>query len=203
MAVQFPQRPQREGSRSDVYNPYRSPDADIDTTWNEIEYHQEPFYSIHGRVGRIRFLSYIVLINLMTTVISMVFGVILAIATPFVSNPDMVMMPLGILWLLNIVVSLYAYFAPSIRRLNDLNRTGWLSLLYLIPFVNVVFFFYLAFASGDEGYNDYGEPAEPPTTLHYILALVFPLLIIAIIGILAAIAIPAYQDYALRSQMGI
>lgn len=203
MAVQFPQRPQREDGRADAYNPYRSPDADIDTAWNEIEYHQEPFYSIHGRVGRIRFLSYIVLINIAATVISMVLGSIIGTIFFFMPDSTIAMVPLGILWIFNIAVSLYAYFAPSIRRLNDLNRTGWLSLLYLIPLVNIVFFFYLALAGGDEGYNDYGEPAEPPTTLHYILALVFPLLIIAIIGILAAIAIPAYQDYVLRSQMGI
>ena len=45
----------------------------------------------------------------------------------------------------------------SIRRLHDLNKSGWWVLLYLIPYVNLIFGLYLLFAPGTHGYNRYGE----------------------------------------------
>lgn len=47
----------------------------------------------------------------------------------------------------------------SIRRLHDLNRTGWLALLMIIPVVNVLLSIYLVIFRGTVGYNDYG--ADP------------------------------------------
>ena len=45
----------------------------------------------------------------------------------------------------------------SIRRLHDLNKSGWWVLLYFVPYVNLVFGLYLLFKSGTPGYNRYGE----------------------------------------------
>lgn len=48
-----------------------------------------------------------------------------------------------------------------IRRLHDLNKTGWLCLIMLIPVINTLFGIYLLFAPGTVGYNDYGaDPVE-------------------------------------------
>lgn len=43
-------------------------------------------------------------------------------------------------------------------RCHDLNRSGWWLLIGFIPVLNVLFFIYLLFAKGTEGYNDYGAP---------------------------------------------
>lgn len=192
----------QRGALSAEHNPYHSPNASMEEEWEE-QYHAEPFYSRYGRIGRIRFLSYSVLMILALMAASFLFGIIAAIIIPLLGDSGAFLAIIGITWLVSVIGQLYAYFMPAIRRLNDLNKTGWMSLLYLIPLVNILFWLYLVFAEGDEGENDYGIPAEPPTTLHYILALIFPIFIIAIIGILAAIALPAYQDYILRSQMGL
>ena len=37
----------------------------------------------------------------------------------------------------------YAYFILSIKRLHDMNHSGWLCLIHFIPLVNFFFFFYL------------------------------------------------------------
>ena len=47
----------------------------------------------------------------------------------------------------------------TIRRLHDLNLTGWLCLLGTIPAVNTAFWIYTTFAQGTIGANRYG--ADP------------------------------------------
>lgn len=44
----------------------------------------------------------------------------------------------------------------TIRRLHDLNLTGWLCLLMTIPAVNTAFWIYTTFAPGTFGANQYG-----------------------------------------------
>ncbi|WP_222931133.1 DUF805 domain-containing protein [Selenomonas caprae] len=48
-----------------------------------------------------------------------------------------------------------SYFI-SACRLHDLDKTGWLSLIFLIPYANVPWGIYLLFAKGTEGPNQYG-----------------------------------------------
>lgn len=184
------------------HNPYQSPTADLDSYDTQESYHTEPFYTWHGRIGRVRYLSYTMLLLLMLMGIMTVFGVLIGILVGVTGGADSAAMTVAvILWVASLLGNFYVTFVPSIRRLNDPNRTGWMSLLWFVPVVNLVFWLYLTFATGDDGENDYGVPAEPPTTLHYVLAFGLPILAIALLGILAAIALPAYQDYVMRAQM--
>ena len=49
----------------------------------------------------------------------------------------------------------------TIRRLHDLNRSGWYYLVLFVPLVNVLFSLYLFFAPGTVGPNQYGaDPLE-------------------------------------------
>ncbi|MCW2261770.1 MULTISPECIES: DUF805 domain-containing protein [Sphingobacterium] len=65
----------------------------------------------------------------------------------------------NVFYYLSIIVSL-ALIIPSIavavRRLHDINKSGWMILLCLIPFVNF-YLIYLFFLEGDKGPNEYGE----------------------------------------------
>jgi len=60
--------------------------------------------------------------------------------------------------------------------------------------LNLVFWF----IPGTDGPNRYGAPPPPNTTLAVVAAVIVPMLFV--VGILAAIAIPAYQDYVKRAQ---
>ena len=51
----------------------------------------------------------------------------------------------------------YALFVLCIKRLHDLNMTGWLSVLLIVPVLNVLFMAYLCLSKGDPGSNSYGD----------------------------------------------
>lgn len=57
---------------------------------------------------------------------------------------------------------LYFDFTSTIKRLHDLNQSGWLSLLKLIPIVNFFFGLYLIIRPGDLDSNKYGSPRATP-----------------------------------------
>lgn len=64
-------------------------------------------------------------------------------------------------WLVIIVgycVCIYLIFIVIIRRLHDLDKSGWLSLLSFVPLANVGLSFYLIFFKGTEGPNRFGPP---------------------------------------------
>jgi uncharacterized membrane protein YhaH (DUF805 family) len=50
--------------------------------------------------------------------------------------------------------------AVGVRRLHDINKTGWLMLLGFIPVIGWILLIYWAVQPGDPGANQYGEP--PP-----------------------------------------
>ena len=55
-------------------------------------------------------------------------------------------------------IYLYFLFVFSIKRLHDLDRSGWLSLLNLIPIINLFFSAWLSIKVGSEGKNQFGYP---------------------------------------------
>jgi len=85
-------------------------------------------------------------------------------------------------------------FLLTIQRCHDFNVTGWLSLILLIPLVPLIFWF----IPGSKGKNDYGPP--PPPNRGSGVVVVVLLVSVFVLGILAAIAIPAYQEYVERAR---
>lgn len=64
-------------------------------------------------------------------------------------------------WLIVIVgyfIFTYLIFIVIIRRLHDLDKSGWLSLLSFVPLANVGLSIYLIFFKGTEGPNRFGPP---------------------------------------------
>jgi hypothetical protein len=85
-------------------------------------------------------------------------------------------------------------FMLTIQRCHDFNVTGWLSLLMLVPLANLIFLF----IPGTDGPNRFGAPTPPNSVGVLIVAWLFP--VVAVIGIIAAVSLPAYQDYTKRAQ---
>lgn len=48
--------------------------------------------------------------------------------------------------------------AVAVRRLHDLNKSGWMILIGLIPIIGTLVLLYFYLQPGDEGDNDYGAP---------------------------------------------
>jgi uncharacterized membrane protein YhaH (DUF805 family) len=162
-------------------NPYATPNANVEVMSDE-GFGSLKLFTANGRLGRIRYLMY-------TMGIGLVGGIIAALmmAIPVVGPFLAVAMYIALM-----VVTIFL----TIQRCHDFNTTGWLSLLILVPLVSLIFYF----IPGTKGSNQYG--LQPPPNSTAIKVGAFLLLGLFVIGILAAIAIPAYQDYALRAAMG-
>ncbi|WP_291354058.1 DUF805 domain-containing protein [Acinetobacter sp. UBA3106] len=148
-----------------------------------------------GRFGRLSYLGW----NGLLCIFIMLIVILVAIGLPGLQTPDQRLPTSAILFLSFVYMGvLYFSFIFAIRRLHDRNHSGWLSLLTLIPLINLGLTMYLAFAKGDEHENQFGLPRSTKTwekVLAWFYVLVFPL------AILTAIAIPAYQDYLQRAQV--
>lgn len=156
-------------------------------------YSNDSVLNANGRFGRMSYLGW----NGLLCISIMLIIILVAIGLPGLQAPDQRLPTSAILFLGFVYMGvLYFSFIFAIRRLHDRNHSGWLSLLTLIPLINLGLTLYLAFAKGDEHENQFGLPRSTKTwekVLAWFYVLIFP------IGILAAIAIPAYQDYVQRA----
>lgn len=157
----------------------------------------ESALSPNGRFGRLSYLGWNML---MTFSLLIIIGMIAAFSPGLLMDSSALAgssMVAAVLIGFAYLVMLYLSFVFTIRRLHDRNHTGWLSLLILIPLVNLIFILYLIFAKGDDRPNQYGPRRSTRTwekVLGWLYFLIFPL------AILAAIALPAYQDYVTQAQ---
>ncbi len=155
---------------------------------------QDSPFSANGRFGRLSYLGWNMLLGLVLVLI--VTSVILVEPNLIIYMKDSMtsMIFFGILYLIVIYFSLIF----TIRRLHDLDQSGWLSLVTLIPVINLFFFLYLIFAPGTQGSNNYGAP-RMTKTWEKVLGWMYGL--VPILGILAAISLPAYQSYVERAKL--
>ena len=177
-------------------NLYSAPLADLSNVPSVDDTYQPQFFSIHGRLGRLRYLTFT---WLSTILLAFVCGFISAIAMPLISKigfaqPIYLGIAAAILIYLPIIGASLIY---TKRRLNDLDFSGWLGLLMLIPLLNILCGLYLLFAPGSSGNNRYGAKPEKNSGLLIVAGILVPVIIV---GILAAIAIPQYQKYTEKAK---
>ncbi len=154
------------------------------------------FFDWHGRVSRVQFLAYStfnVLIALM--LVALLFVMIGGFQG--MVNASIEQLPMSLLGAssVGVAVLFYLQLAVSKRRFNDLNKTGWLALLMLVPGVNILVYLYLLAVKGSEGANYYGLPARPASQLKTVLMVLIPLLVMSLIGLSTQVVVPSYQSY--------
>ena len=181
-------------------NPYQTPEGQL--TVDGQGYGEIDFFSPACRIGRLRYLAHGFLFGLVAYVAILVVVVIMSAVLAAVGMEGGPVA--GIIVIVSMILYLLlmaGFFIFMIQRLHDLNKSGWLSLLAIVPLVNLFFAFYLIFARGTEGANNYGLAPPPNKTWHWIVGLIGPVFFaLAIVGIMAAVAIPAYQDYVERAE---
>ena len=172
-------------SENSPYTPPSAAVADAAVGYGDIR-----IFSLSGRLGRVRYLTYSFGLMLVGMVLMGIVGAIMG--SQMGSTLNMVIM--GVIYIAMLVVSVMI----AVQRLHDLDKTGWLYLLFLVPIVNIIFGLYVLFAPGTQGANRYGNP-PPPNSTGVVIAM-WLLIIVFVGGILAAIAIPAYDGYVKKSQ---
>lgn len=173
-------------------NPYSMPQADLAERASDETY-MPKFFSLSGRIGRVRYLAYGFGAGLLMIPVVALLGALGALmGGSKASAVGMIGVVLGYL------LYLVAIWSQVARRLNDMGKSGWMGLLMLVPLVNFIFALWLLFGRGDDGANEYGPAPAPNTTGVIVLAWILP--IVMIVGILAAVSIPAYKDYTDRAR---
>jgi uncharacterized membrane protein YhaH (DUF805 family) len=168
-------------------NPYAAPQTNVaGRDGGGGDYGEVKILSAQGRIGRVRYIGWSMGLMLVAW---LALGLLAALA--IASQGQLV---LALVVALGYVAVLVVQFLFNIQRSHDMNMTGWLSLIYLLPFGLLVFWL----VPGTRGENRYGKQPPPNSVGVIVLACLVPFIVV---GILAAIAIPAYNDYTIRAQV--
>jgi len=102
------------------------------------------FWSIKGRLRRKYYIKRVVFLLIPSIFFLIIFGD---------SNSDTVYFYGSTL----LIATYLIIVLQSIKRLQDINISGWYCLVLLIPYINLLFLIYLIFAQGNTGGNQYGK----------------------------------------------
>lgn len=111
---------------------------------------KDMFFSYRGRLNRKPFILRGLLLSVLSSVMS-------TVMTEMTEASSTVMHLLALLPLLLMVVLSVGTFMLIIRRWHDLGKSGWLSLLMLIPLLNFLVLIFLWVKKGTDGPNAYGD----------------------------------------------
>jgi uncharacterized membrane protein YhaH (DUF805 family) len=144
-------------------------------------------WSTAGRIGRLRLLAYLGVAFFALALLQFAIGIL---AGALGGGRFLAFLPV-LFWVPYVAISFLSY----VKRAHDMNWSGSLCILAIVPLVNLVF----VFMPGSKSVNRFGAPPPPNPLTIKVLGLLFPVGIV-LIGILAAIAIPQYQSYVRRAQ---
>lgn len=139
----------------------------------QLPFRDSPF-SIHGRFNRMSYLGGYGLIYLVTLLGYFILASFLGSfqLSRNLFNFEFYSSLSGasalVVWAFSLFL-IYLNIVLVVRRLHDLNKSGWMGLLLFIPVVQFFFMIYLLLASGTTGPNEYG-PVRPATFIEKLMA---------------------------------
>lgn len=146
-------------------SPYAPPRASVGESLPEFAT-LKPL-SVEGRIGRLRFLAWTMVLSLVTLPIV---GVFALLALGLVSGDSTTGLIIGaILACFLFIGFLIVSILFSVQRLHDIGWSGWLWLLNLVPFVGSFFPLVIMVVPGNTGANRYGPPPPPNSTAVKVL----------------------------------
>ena len=184
--------------------PYQAPKADVSMAGSQETY-QPKFLSLSGRIGRMRYFVYAAGLTLL---FYLVMGIAAALVIPGIMSAGQSAIGVGAVIIgLIVMVGFIALMVMSwgymVRRLNDINASGWLSLLILVPIANLVLGLVMLFKRGSEGRNQYG--AAPVSNSGGVKAafVIVLLLMVGYFGVLFPITMANYANYSQQAMQQI
>ncbi|MCQ4296258.1 DUF805 domain-containing protein [Pseudomonas stutzeri] len=167
-------------TKTATMSPYAPPAANVSEAMPQHG-DLKPF-SVSGRIGRLRYLAWSLVIMLSATGLFAIAALIMMISSTF----GLVCM--GLIGIGMLVVSVQI----GVQRLHDFGWSGWLILLNLVPILGSLFPFVMLLMPGSREVNRYGSPPPPNSRPVKVLATLWLLLIIS--GLVAALTVPALVD---------
>lgn len=164
-------------------NPYLAPTSPYVKPADEGTTYEPRLFAFSGRIGRLRYLAYswaqCAGCGLLWALL-----VLMLRATGQSSSAAMSFATTAMY-----VVGVPVTFILARRRLNDLDKSGLLGFLVLLPFVNLAFYIYLLFGRGTAGTNIYGAAPSANSRGIVVASCLLPVFIV----IAAMLLTPAYQ----------
>ncbi len=156
-----------------------------------------------GRFTRMSWLAWNLVIGLGATLVIMVLMAFGLAAMPSMDpqQPEVpVLMLTGVL-IPQLVVIVLAWLL-AIRRFHDIDASAWWTLTLLLPIGNLIAFLVLAFKRGDAGPNRFGPP-RPTADWERVLGILYiALIVLGLVGVVAALLIPAILGHQLGLPQG-
>jgi uncharacterized membrane protein YhaH (DUF805 family) len=122
---------------------------------------------VEGRIGRLRYLAWSMVLTLVTLPIIGIFALIALGLVGADSTSGLIIGGIVAVFLFLALAIVSILF--SVQRLHDIGWSGWLWLLTLVPFVGGFFPFVIMIVPGNTGANRYGPPPPPNTTAVKVL----------------------------------
>ncbi len=183
-----------ESSNTDYSRPAASPYAPPRATVGDDlpEYATLKVFTIHGRIGRLRYLAWTLVLTLALLVAG---GIISTVSFAVATASPVLGTLIGVVLGLALFVALvWVSVQIGVQRLHDLGWSGWLYFLNLVPLVNSVFPILLLVLPGNAGANQYGAPPPRNSTVVKVLATLWLAFIPVVLAIVVTLGMNGYLD---------
>jgi uncharacterized membrane protein YhaH (DUF805 family) len=162
--------------------PHSPPQTDLGS--DQEKFAPVKIFSTRGRIGRLRYIAFTVGLSLAISLI--ISGVSVMVLDRASENPNLTSALMFAVLGLGYGSMLVINIMLTIQRCHDFDTTGWFSLLLLLPFVPLIFWF----IPGTGGVNRFGPPAMPDKGSAVTTVVILSLAVI--FAIMALKAIPAF-----------
>ena len=142
----------------------------MERIWNLFMYAIKKPNKFEGRACRMEAISFALVSTIIFLGLIILMLILIGLGSAASSNGSgsgifgILSLLVGLLTLIFGIILLVPGLGVGCRRLHDLNLSGWLQLLYIVPvvnsIVNIVFFVMFYFIPGTEGDNQYGRVSE-------------------------------------------
>ncbi len=122
----------------------------IRTVWSK-------YTTLSGRAARPEYWWWVLFVVLLNIVTGLVDGAIIAPALGFERFAQEAWQPLSLIASLAVLIP---GICVGVRRLHDIDRSGWWLLIILIPFIGVLVLLYWMTRPGTDGANRFGMPQD-------------------------------------------
>ena len=176
-------------------NPYSTPASDLHRDLNNGQNDTSSPFSAKGRFSRLSYLAWSLILNIIMFIVFVVIAGFAGAASTLLTGTDPnAMMAFytsgaGLFMLAIMLVSLVITLIFFIRRLHDINMSGWLSILLFIPLVNLIFGIYALAKKGTEGVNRFAPVRATPKWERILGIIALVLIALYLVAIVATIVI--------------
>lgn len=163
----------------------------------------------NGRLNRRNWLLGYLVSLVVLVVVSLAFGIVeVVIEELFLDGGGFFSIIISIVWIYLYAVYVAYIFSLHVRRFHDRGVSGWASLLFFVPLVNLVTLFYLIFAKSQDTDNQYGsKPIKDEIGILGIVAI--SLIALFFFGVMSALVLVALgnardkaNDARMKSDVG-